>query len=96
MGKRKCLEKKINDAVYKRAIGYEANEIVEEYSFDESGDCILNKRKVTKKHISPDLSAAKLFLEKLSEVNNSELKELTEEELNKEKLKLIKLLEKNK
>lgn len=96
MGKREYSEKKINDALYKKAVGYETDEIVEEYAVDESGDYVLNKRRVTKKHISPDLSAAKLLLDKLSNINVNELKEMSEEELTEQKLKLIELLQKYK
>lgn len=85
-------EKKINKAVYKKAIGYETKEVVEEYLVDESGGCVLNKKKVTKKHISPDLTAAKLLLEKYSDMTNEEIKNMTEEELYKKKLELLELL----
>lgn len=90
----KFSEKEINKALYKRAIGYEANEIVEEYLVDESGEYILNKKKVTKKHISPDLSAAKLLLEKFSNENDSEIKEMSKEELLQKKLELLEMLRK--
>lgn len=89
-------EKELNKALYKRAVGYEANEVVEEYNIDENGNQVLNKRKVTKKHISPDLSAAKLLLEKFSDSSNDAIKNMTDEELYQEKLKLLELLEKNK
>ena len=89
-------EREINKALYKRAIGYEANEVVEEYSIDESGGYTLNKKKVTKKHISPDLSAAKLLLEKFSEGMNDKLRKMTKEELCKKKLEVIEMLSKMK
>ena len=96
MKKIKFSEKEINKALYKRALGYETNEVVEEYSIGESGDYVLNKRKVTKKHISPDLTAAKLLLEKFSNQDDSEIKNMTDEELYKKKLELLELLSKNK
>lgn len=92
----KFSEKELNKALYKKAIGYEANEVVEEYSIDESGGCILNKKKVTKKHISPDLTAAKLLLEKFSDNGDNQIKSMTEDELNKEKLELLEKLSKKK
>ena len=49
-------EKEIKNALYKKAIGYEANEVVEEFVLDESGDYKLNKKKVTKKHISQEIA----------------------------------------
>lgn len=96
MKKIKVSEKELNNALYKKAIGYEANEIVEEYSLNESGDYVLNKRKITKKHISPDLTAAKLLLEKFSDRDNTEIKNMSDEELLQKKLELINLLSKKK
>jgi hypothetical protein len=95
MKKVKISEKELNKALYKRALGYEANEVVEEYSVDESGDYILNKRKITKKHISPDLSAAKLLLEKYSDKDSDEIKNMTKQEIYEKKLQLLELLEKS-
>ena len=88
----KISEKEIKKALYKKAVGYEANEVVEEFVLDESGDYKLSKRKVTKKHISPDLSAVKLLLEKV-EKKTDKYSEMTDEQLIKEKLKLLELLE---
>ena len=91
MGK-KISSKKIDEAIYKKALGYEANEVVEEFVLDESGEYKLNKRKITKKHISPDLSAVKLLLEKATE-KKGRYSKMTDEQLYKEKLKLLELLE---
>lgn len=92
MKKIKISEKEISKALYKKALGYETNEIVEEYSFDESGSCILNKRKITKKHISPDLSAAKILLEKYSDKTKDEIKEMSDEEIIKRELEILQKL----
>lgn len=86
-------EKEIKNALYKKAIGYEANEVVEEFVLDESGDFKLSKKKVTKKHISPDLAAVKILLEKL-EKKTEKYANLSDEQLIKEKLRLVELLEK--
>lgn len=94
MVKNRFSEEEINNALYKRAIGYEAKEVVDEYTVDEGGDYVLNKRKVTKKHISPDLTAAKLLLEKYSDRTNEEIKNMTQEELYEKELQLLKLLKK--
>lgn len=48
------------------------------------------KRKVVSKNVPPDVSAAKLLLE--SEGENASLKNLSDEELEKEKQRLIKML----
>lgn len=85
-------EKEIKNALYKKAIGYEANEVVEEFILSEDGDYKLSKRKVTKKHISPDLSAVKLLLEKV-EKKTDKYSEMTDEQIINEKLKLLQMLE---
>ena len=42
-------EEEIKNALLKKALGYESDEIVEEYTTDENGNSILSKRKITKK-----------------------------------------------
>ncbi|MBO4412517.1 MAG: hypothetical protein J5779_00675, partial [Clostridia bacterium] len=64
------VSKALNEAIYKKAVGYETDEIVEEYVYDESGDLKLNKKKVTKKYISPDLQSVKMLLDKLKDREN--------------------------
>ena len=76
----------IRDAIVRRALGYESDEIVEEYGFSE-GEEVLVKRKVTKKYVPPDISAAKLLLEERP------LGEYSDEELAREKERLLKLLQ---
>lgn len=90
---KKFSEKKINEALYKKAVGYEASEVVEEFVVSEEGEFKLNKRKVTKKHISPDLSAVKMLLEKV-ENKKGKYSEMTDEQLYNEKIKILELLEK--
>ena len=86
-------EKIIEDALLKKALGYEAKEVVEEYVIDESGESKLSKKKITKKHISPDISAAKVLLEHFTNVEENKYEQMSLDELRQEKLKLIKLLE---
>lgn len=45
-----------------RALGYDADEVVEEYGFSE-GEAVLVKRKVTRKRVPPDIQAAKMLLD---------------------------------
>ncbi|MCI6542797.1 MAG: hypothetical protein MR423_03280 [Firmicutes bacterium] len=90
--RKKNLEKEITNALYKKAFGYDTNEVVEEFVLDEGGDYKLSKRKVTKKHISPDLSAVKMLLDKL-ETKTEVYSDMTEEELMREKLRLLEILE---
>ena len=49
----------VTEALRRRALGYEADEVVEEYGFTE-GEAVLLKRKVTKKDVPPDIQAAKI------------------------------------
>ena len=85
------VSKALNEAIYKKAVGYETDEIVEEYVYDESGDLKLNKKKVTKKYISPDLQSVKMLLDKLKDRENR-YKDYSDEELLKEKQKLLEKL----
>jgi hypothetical protein len=85
-------KKIIENALLKRALGYTAEDVVEEYTVDDNNDCKLCKKKVTKKHISPDISAGKMLLEYYENLTTSKYQNMTEEQLKQEKLKLIKLL----
>lgn len=87
------ISKELDKALYKKAVGYETDEIVEEYVCDEDGDFKLNKKKVTKKYISPDLQSVKMLLDKLNSTKTNKFKDLTDEELLLEKKKLLEKLE---
>ncbi len=77
-------------SLYKKALGYTATEKAVEYS--PEGD--VTKRKVTSKHYPPDISALKTYLE-LSD-DTAQFRKLSDEELQEEKMRLIKLLEEEK
>ena len=81
----------VKDALYKRAIGYEATEITEEYVGDDDGGVRMVKKKVVSKNVPPDVSAVKLLVELDGE---EDLKNLSDEELEKEKIRLLELLKK--
>ena len=88
--------KEIKRALFKRAIGYETNEIVEEYSLDEPNGEKLTKKKKTIKSIPPDITATKLYLD-LNQTEGSNISSLTDKELDEEINKIIsKLLVKDK
>lgn len=93
MGKKKTAKTvkqekdEILDALKKKAKGYRAEECVEEMAIVD-GRLELVKRKVSVKDIPPDVSAAKLLLEGADEPEI----ELSEEELLKERDRLMKLL----
>ncbi|MBO4594360.1 MAG: hypothetical protein J5697_01500 [Clostridia bacterium] len=81
-------EDSVKDALKKKAFGYDTEETVEEFAYKE-GEEILAKKKVTKKNVPPDITAIKMLLEE-----DVDLSEMTDEELEKEKIRLLKLLEK--
>ena len=85
-------EEKLKKALFKKALGYRTNEIVEEYVLDDSGMKRLAKQKVTKKHISPDISAIRVLIEKYSTDLAEEIHGMTDEELLAERTRLLKLL----
>ena len=81
-------EDSVKDALKKKAFGYDTEETVDEFAYKE-GEEILAKKKVTKKNVPPDITAIKMLLEE-----DVDLSEMTDEELEKEKIRLLKLLEK--
>ena len=85
-------EDKIKKALLKKALGYSADEVIEEYSYDEEGELKLSKKKVTKKHYSPDISAVKVLLERYYKTYEEKVLAMTDEELGEEEERLKKLL----
>lgn len=79
------------DVLVKKALGYDVKEVVEEYVSDEDGEIKLTKKKVTKKNVPPDLTALKILLDG----EEKPVRSMSDEELEKEKIRLIKLLEQN-
>ena len=73
----------------KRALGYDSSETVEEYTADGE-DMTIVRKKITTKNVPPDISAAKILLEDLTDKN--EVGKLTDEQLKQEKERLLKLL----
>lgn len=78
---------KLQDALIKKALGYDATEVVEEY-VSEEGEIRLLKKKITTKNVPPDMTAIKLLLVE----EDKPIEEYTDEELETEKLRLIKIL----
>lgn len=85
---------KIEKALVKKALGYSYNEIIEEYGIDEEGEK-LQKKKVTKKNVPPDISAVKVLLDILNLNSNVDFTKLTDEELKQEIKKAMDLLAEN-
>ena len=76
------------DALIKKALGYDCTEVVEEYVSGEEGEIRLAKKKVTKKNVPPDITAIKLLIDQ----TDQPIETLTDEELEQEKQRLLKLL----
>ena len=85
--KKKVDKTDLEQALLKKALGYDATEVVEEYVGD--GDEIkLSKKKVTTKNVPPDMSALKFLLDE----SQKEVSEMTDQELYEEKVRLLCLL----
>ena len=73
----------VDEAILRKAVGYDVQEIVEEYS----GENELLKRKVSSKHMPPDMTAIKTILEIKGQEND--LAKMSDEELEQLKTKLL-------
>ena len=78
--------KKLESALMKVALGFSVEEVTEEFA-DVDGELKLLKRKRTKKQVPPDLKAVQLLLGEES----GEYASLSDEELEKEKQRLLSL-----
>ncbi len=87
-------EEKLEEALIKKAIGFNHDEVIEEYAIDEQGEVKLIKKKVTKKFSPPDIPAIKMLFENFNK--EVPLEKLSDKELKKEKQRLLKELEKSK
>ena len=77
----------VEQAVLRRATGYETTETVDEYVECE-GEIRLVKRKVLTKNVPPDIAAAKMVIEG----GDRSVTELTDEQLSAEKRRLLRKL----
>ena len=89
----KSKNKKIKDALISKELGYTTQEVTEEYGFT-GDDFVLQKRKTSTKSYPPDLTALQMLLVK--EDGGDELEKLTDEELQKEKIRLLNILKEKK
>ncbi|MDE5600976.1 MAG: hypothetical protein K2J16_00575 [Clostridia bacterium] len=85
------MDEEILNALLKRAKGYSYKEVQEEYAVKDDGEIALTKRKVLEKYCPPDSSALKTYMELNGD---KDVSELSDEELEKEKMRLLKELEK--
>lgn len=82
-------KQKIEQALFKKAMGYDFEESVEEFCLDEeNGKYKPIKKRVSKKHMPPDIPAMKALLS-MSENQNNKYDLMTEEELLKERTRLL-------
>ena len=81
------LNEKLKQTLIKKATGYKVEESVCEYGVCED-EMKLLKKKVSTKYYPPDLAAINLLLNE----KETSYKELTNEELEQEKLKILNLL----
>ncbi len=89
------MDEELKKSLLKRAKGYKYNEVQEEYSVKEDGEIALTKRKVVKKYCPPDSAAFKTYMDMCEE--NDDVSHYTDEQLAKEKHRLLKeLLEQKK
>lgn len=86
--KKSVSQTDFNDALIKKALGYDCTEVVEEYVSGDEGEIKLTKKKVTKKNVPPDITAIKILLDK----NGGAVEDMTDEELEEEKKRLLMLL----
>ena len=77
----------INSALLKKALGFDAKEIVEEYATSDDGEVKLSKKKVTTKCVPPDVAALKMLLER-----TTPLSAYSDEELEAEKQRLLEIV----
>ena len=76
-------------ALLKKAVGYEAEEVQCEYVMADSGELKLAKKKVTTKHYPADISASKMLIENFADSNGPDYSKFSDEELDKEVIKLM-------
>lgn len=85
-------EERLKRILLKKAMGYGVREETIEYVRDGEGDEIVSKRKVSKKHIPPDISALRLLMEHFYNQEFKDVESMSDEELAKERERIIELL----
>ena len=85
--------REVERAMMRRALGYETEECVEEYAPEgEGGIPVLVKRRINKKEVAGDVSAAKLLLAPEPGGSDGAAEQMSDEELLSLCRKLIKQL----
>lgn len=77
------MKETVKKALYRKAVGYTVKESVEEYGAEDDAPI---KRKISKKHVPPDLGALKALME-LEQGEN--VARLSDEQLEEAKIRLL-------
>ncbi len=85
---KKDKQQLLQEALFKKATGYSTVEVTEEYSMVDS-ELVLSKRKKSTKSYPPDLSALQLLIDKMTEEGVNKYSNMTLEQLQQEKLRLL-------
>jgi hypothetical protein len=80
----------IKEMLLKKALGFTAQDVIDEYVFKE-GEFFLIKRKKVRKKFPPDVKAAKAYIEL---TKNETVTSMTDEQLEEEKINLMNMLKK--
>ena len=89
--KKSVTDSDFKSALVKKALGYDATEIVEEYVSGEEGEIKLTKKKVTKKNVPPDITAIKMLMDEYVKP----VAVMSDEELEEERIRLLEKLKEN-
>lgn len=89
-------EDKIRKALLKKALGYNVSEVAIEYDCDDDGELKVKRKKVTKKHYSPDVAAVKVLLERYFQTYGDKVHNMSDEELADEELRLLQQIKEGK
>lgn len=87
------LDENTIKAIKSLASGLVVKEITKEYVADDNGDMKLVKKKVNEKMLPPSTDICKMLYAN-SKTNENRYKDMTDEELEKEKLRLLQELQK--
>ena len=85
----KSTKQLLKDILLKKAKGFTFKEKTEEYTVS-NGEAILVKKRIVTKNVHPDVSAVKALL--VLDEDRTEVADMTDEQLQVEKLRLLELL----
>ena len=86
---------KLTKSLIKKAMGYKIDETVDEYVVDEDTNNLkLVKRKITTKHIPPDINVAKVLIDKLGNSDFDDIKNWSDEKLKKKREEILQEIKK--